>query len=427
MPASVRLYGQPAGLLQVDRRGDLSFEYLPEHLQRAVAGDLQAHHLSVSLPLRAGIFEQAEAGPFFAGLLPDGQPARDALARLLEIDAADDYGLLVGLGRECPGAVSIRAIDDPIDPAGGAGRVYAPLSTAQLASHIRELPRRPLFFDADGELRLSLAGVHRKAAVTLVDRQVALPVGQSPTSHILKIDIEGLPGSILVEHFCMLLARALNISTPRTQIRAAEDQLFMLVARYDRALVESPQGRFLRRLHQEDFCQALGRYPRQKYEKDGGPGWRECFALANQTEDPARCREELLDRAIFQFLVGNPDAHAKNYSLVYRRGGLTLSPLYDVNNAAAFKSFFKAQRPRLAMAIGGERNPDALTPDHWAAFARDVGLRPELAQDRLSGMAGALTEKATALRRSLAGTLADTPLLDLALDDMRRRADAIQR
>ena len=179
--------------------------------------------------------------------------------------------------------------------------------------------------------------------------------------------------------------------------------------------------RYLRRLHQEDFCQALGRFPAEKYEKDGGPGWVECFALMDLTEDPFTARSELLQRAIFQYLIGNPDAHAKNYALVYKNDRLALSKLYDVNNAAAFRARYKEQRPRLAMFVGGTRNPDDLSPGHWRQFSQDIGIRWEIVRDRLAAMARDLPRTGAEVRHSMAGTLADTDLLDLALDDVSRR------
>lgn len=140
-------------------------------------------------------------------------------------------------------------------------------------------------------------------------------------------------------------------------------------------------------MHQEDFCQALGPFPRQKDKKDGGPGRQERFELMKKVIDVVTARTQLLDRAIFQYPVGNLDAHAKNYSLVYRLDRIGLGQLYNVNNAAAFWSFYKEQRPRLAMSVGGDRDPLTLAPENWEAFARKIDFRPRFVLRQLLDMA----------------------------------------
>lgn len=422
MSASVRLYGLSVGTLTASRDGSLSFEYLPSWITAASSGNAQAHGISAKMPVGEGVYGEDKAGPYFDGLLPDNTNVRATLARYFKVDASDDYGLLTKLGRECPGAISIVAPEAEVVSEDRVLPEYDVLDDARLAQHIRDLPRRPLFVDADGELRLSLPGVHHKTAVLLAQGQVALSRGRTPTSHILKVDIDGLPDSVRVEHFCLRAAAAVGLDVPRSSIRRAEDMVYMLIARYDRTLIESQGKRYLRRVHQEDFCQALGRYPREKYEKDGGPGWAECFELMAHTVDPAAARQELLGRAVFQFLIGNPDAHAKNYSLVYRGDRMALSKLYDVNNAAAFRSHYKEQRPRLAMFVGGERDPVQLTLDHWDAFAEEVGVRKSIVQERLQDLASRLPDRIAEVREACRGTEADSPLLDLVVDDVRERS-----
>lgn len=417
---SVRLNHRPAGILTATPAGGLRFAYDPAWLV-----DKGAYALSLSMPLTAGEYGEDVAGPWFDGLLPDNIPVRALLAGRFQVDVGDDYGLLAALGRECPGAVSVVSVEASLLDEGQMVPSYDLLDTRRLAGLIRELPTRPLFVDADGELRLSLAGVHHKTALVKVGDGLALPRGGIPTSHILKIDIQGLPDTIRVEHFCLRVAETLGLGAVRSTVAFAEDQPYLLVTRYDRVLVDGAGGRTLRRLHQEDFCQALSRYPRQKYEKDGGPGWAECFALMDRLSDPAASRMRLLDYAIFQVLIGNPDAHAKNYAILYRGGISMLARLYDVNNAAAFRAHFKQQRPRLAMAIGGERNPDALEPAHWDQFAADIGIRRDLVRARLADLAGRIPNACIGLREGVRGTPADSPLLDLAVADVTARCQRL--
>lgn len=144
-----------------------------------------------------------------------------------------------------------------------------------------------------------------------------------------------------------------------------------------------------------------------------------------RTHSPWHARRDLLSRACFQFLIGNPDAHAKNYALVHRQYGIELAPFYDLNNAAAFESHFKARRPRLAMAVGGERNPDLLTYDHWEAFAREIGMDEGEVMDMLLGMAARMPQAMAMARGAVAGTEADTELLDVAVNDVTKRCTSV--
>jgi serine/threonine-protein kinase HipA len=429
--AVVLLYNTATGDLAAEADGRLKFHYHADFIARHHSGDTQCHALSLSLPIPAIYdeyfwFNDAQCGPFFAGLLPDNKQTRRRLAHIIStrksVTENDEFGMLFALGRDCPGAISLIAPDANPDDYDPYPPQYRVLSEAELAQHIRELPTRPLFADDAGETRLTLAGVHDKAAVIKVGNDIALPHGRTPSSHILKPDICGLPGSIRVEHFCLEVARAIGLTTPRSRIMQAEDQTFMLLARYDRALHEKDGTRYLSRLHQEDFCQATGCFPDQKYERDGGPGWKTLFSMLRYSHAPAHDRRELLRRAIFQYLIGNPDAHAKNYSLRWQHGALRLAPLYDVNNAKAFAGFYKAQRIKLAMAIGGERNPDALTDDHWTRFGKEIGLSPKLVLAELETLRDQIGPAAENVRNRLANSLADTPLLDLALEDILRRS-----
>jgi serine/threonine-protein kinase HipA len=420
----VQLYGRRIGTLR-RQGGGVEFSYAPELLARPPA---RFHHpLSLSLPFRAAPFAEAGAGPFFAGLLPDGMPARRQLGRELQVDATDDFGMLAALGRDCAGAVTLLPADQADSPGSRLEAEPHRLGEAELAQRIRDLPARPLFVDPDGEVQLSLAGVHDKAAVLLVraadgSEQVALPRHGAPSSHILKVDIAGLKDSARVEHFCLQLAGRAGLQVPHAEIRTAEDQSYLLLQRYDRSQVVTPgQAPSWRRLHQEDFCQATGQYPAQKYEKRGGLDAQRCMALLGAVQQPARDRIEFLRRLLFNYLIGNPDAHAKNYALVYRPHGVQLAPFYDLNCAAAYRSQFKEQRPQLAMSVGGQRNPDLLTAENWAAFAVSIGVPAAYVRRTLVQMAKQLPAFAQALFAELSGTVAASPLLPLVVEDLTRR------
>ncbi|TLX16243.1 type II toxin-antitoxin system HipA family toxin [Rhizobium sp. MHM7A] len=416
---SVYLYGVETGRFSQSEDGQIGFAYKPEWIKAAAAG--KAHPLSISLPFN----EQPAPGAaeaFIAGLLPDSLKHREILAVELDLgNDPSDMELLAKLGRDCAGALAIVPVGESLDT--GHKPMVEYLGEEQLASYIAALPRRPLLVDEEDGVMLSLAGVNDKAAVVASKNRIGLPKHGFPSTHIIKTDIPGLKDSIKVEHFCLRIAESCGQDVPKSEVKVAGDQTFLLIWRYDRRLVAEQSGPRLYRLHQEDFCQATGFRPSRKYERHGGPNWQLCFQLMSRTSDPVRSRETLLDRVILQYLIGNPDAHGKNYSLLYGRSGeVRLAPLYDLNNAEAFRTNFKSVKPIMAMSIGGNFDRDTLTMENWEKFADDCGLNPALVTRRLEELAAAIVDNAKAVRQELAGTLADTQLLDLVVEDIAKRA-----
>ena len=285
-----------------------------------------------------------------------------------------DFALLKKMGRDMAGALTVIP-EEECPEQNGAPQVLW-LENETFAGHLRSLPRKPLLFDEAKGISLSLAGVNAKTAVVAGKRRAGLPQNGFPSSHIVKADIPGLEDSIRTEQFCLDVARGTGLRVPKSKIMTVEDQTFMIMARYDRVMKNGS----LRRVHQEDFCQALGIMPAKKYQRRGGPGWPECFDLLRHSSNPASDRTSLLEYAIFQYLCGNPDAHAKNYALVYRggAGGVRLSPLYDLNNAAAHRHNFKKTRPVMAMRIGKQDNSGQVTAVDWRQFASECGFSEDI-------------------------------------------------
>jgi serine/threonine-protein kinase HipA len=229
--ASVRLHGIEIGTLGTDDKGGLRFRYSPDHIHRSATDQTVNHQLSLRLPVppQAGEnhwFDDAECGPFFAGLLPDNKLTRRKLALVLskdhDIAADDEFAMLFALGKDCAGAVSIAPTGTVETPEDTTHPEYRILDEAELAGHIRDLPARPLFVDAQGEVRISLAGVHDKAVVIRTGEKIALPHGNTPSSHILKADIQGLPESIRNGHYRLVIARDIALRSPRSHLSQAE-------------------------------------------------------------------------------------------------------------------------------------------------------------------------------------------------------------
>ena len=339
--------------------------------------------ISVSVPVLPPDRSQ-DATAFVAGLLPDSIRHRNLLAAEMDIeDDPSDFAFLAKMGRDAAGALTV--IPENETPARDNAPSIAWLEGREFADHLRSLPKRPLLFDGEGGIILSLAGVNDKTAVVFSKGRIGLPRDGFPSTHIVKVDIPGLEDSIKTEQFCLDVAREAGLKAPKSKIMTIEDQTFMIMSRYDRVM----RNGSLVRIHQEDFCQALGLMPARKYQRHSGPGWPDCFDLIRKSSSPVADRKSLLEHAVFQYLCGNPDAHAKNYSLVYRGGpgGLRLSPLYDLNNAAAHRHNFKSTRPIMAMSIGVQDNSDEVTEYDWRHFARDCGINENIVIRTLENIA----------------------------------------
>jgi serine/threonine-protein kinase HipA len=372
--------GRVVGQLTQNQHGELGFAYSPEWL-----GTDDAPPLSASLPKRAEPFSRRECRPFFGGLLPE-ESQRDAAAQALGVSRGNDWALLDRLGGDVAGAVQLLppgeqpAAPDPVQRP-------TPLDEAGLMRVLDALPVRPLLAGESG-LRLSLAGAQSKVPVVLIDGAVALPAPGQPTTHILKPPIARFSGTTENEALVMRLAAAMGLDVAAVEPRVVRDRPFLLVERYDRSRSENG---VVRRIHQEDFCQALGVPAETKYASEGGPTLKGCFALLRRVgARPAVDVLKLLDAVIFNLIVGNADAHGKNFSILYDRDGPRLAPLYDLLATVAYPDL----SPKLAMRIGKRATLGEMDAKGWSAFAADVGVGLPLIRRRVSEISQAVMVRA---------------------------------
>jgi serine/threonine-protein kinase HipA len=350
---------RPVGRIEVGTAGP-SFVYDREWLRTK-----GAFPLSILMPLAPEPIAPTVFLPWAANLLPEGVQLA-AVGAALGASPNDVIAILAEIGRDTAVALSIGH-PGSADP--GLERRIS--SQAELEHILAELPRKPFLAGDDG-VSMSLAGVQSKLGVTLdADGQICIPLEGAPSTHILKPDSDRLHGSVQNEALCLTLARRCGIKTPRVTTGRAGARTYFLVERYDRQQV----GVRWRRLHQEDFCQALGKPPAAKYESNQtgirGPTFADMFALT-RTAMAAPDLLALLDAAIFNVAVCNTDAHAKNYSLMITAKGFYLAPLYDVMCAAAWDGVTR----NLAQKISGKNRGEHLRRRHWEAFAKDCGLNP---------------------------------------------------
>ena len=379
--------GRPVGRLTQNEYGELGFAYTTEWLE-----DHEAQSLSASLPKRAEPFARRECRPFFGGLLPE-ESQRDAVAQVLGVSRGNDFALLDRIGGDVAGALQFLPSDQTPTRHASAQRP-TPLGDAGLIRVLDTLPVRPLLAGEDG-LRLSLAGAQSKVPVVLVDGEVALPPPGQPTTHILKPPISRFPATTENEAFVMRLAAAVGLDVAQVEPRVVRDRTFLLVQRYDRAVGDDGN---VRRVHQEDFCQALGVPPERKYASEGGPTLKDCFGLLRHVAArPAVEVLKLLDAVIFNVIVGNADAHGKNFSILYDAGGPRLAPLYDLLATVAYPEL----SPKFSMKIGKRATLAELDEEAWRVFAADAGLGLPLTRRRVAEICEGVKAKAHEVARSL--------------------------
>lgn len=388
--------------------GRLNFWYTAEwlRLQNAIA-------LSCSLPLQAEPFDDHKTRPFFAGLLPEGQ-LRRLIAKQFQVSGQNDFALLDHIGGECAGAVTFLEPGQPLPHPAKGGEVEW-LNDDEIIAILDELPRRPMLAGKDG-LRLSLAGVQDKLPVVVDGDRIGLPRNGTPSSHILKPAIHAVEDSVTNEGFCLALADAMQLKPARSRIYSVRDRSFLLVERYDRAYDASGN---LHRLHQEDFCQALGVVPEMKYQNEGGPDLAQCFELIRRVTRPSAPHVlRLLDYVAFHALIGNHDAHAKNFSLLYTGKAPVLAPLYDTLSTAVYPSL----TPKMAMKLGSKYKFSEVEARHWDQFTQSAGLSVAQARKRILELSRQLPLTARKLQSAEGKGFANHLMVEQIINLIEQRA-----
>lgn len=393
------------GEVTVEEEGALHFTYAEKWL--ATRG---AFALSLTMPLGAGPFGSQVISPWLTNLLPEERQLA-VLTRTLGLDRADTLALLNEIGGDTAGALSFGV------PSRKSEWAYAPLTDfygiddpqAALERHFADLEERPFLAGEEG-VRLSLAGGQQKSALAVLDGSgdpvlrlpqdsdvLAIPLHGAPSTLILKPDNPLLPGIVENETYCLRLARAVGISTAEVTILQAGSRKAICVLRYDRHL--SQTGNLLR-IHQEDFAQANNVPPGRKYERGTLPGPALETLLGTGRHLPPKDALALLDQVIFNILVANTDAHAKNYSLLLPVGGeARLAPLYDVSCVLPWPSVVQYFAQNIA---GKKRKPGDVDARHWDAIASASNYRPTDVRRRVQELVDSLIAQRVAVTEVVA-------------------------
>lgn len=345
---AVWLGGKLVGGLDQLSDGTLSFHY-----DDAYRTGPRPTPLSVSLPLTRRTHPHDTIFPWLDNLLPDNDAVRARWAAEFDERRPTPFALLSHMGADCAGAVQFLAPDaTPTDDGG-----FSPVTETDIATHLRALHRddSAWTFEFSGG-RWSLGGQQGKFAMSRRDDQWGIPTGSAPSTHIVKVGISHLAASDAAEFVTMRAAAHLGLQVAGVELMRFEDQSAVVVERFDRR--SAPGAWPPDRVHQEDFCQALGLSRFQKYQADGGPAPADIAGTLGEVISARRieaARRALADATLFNWLVAGTDAHAKNFALVHIGGASALAPLYDLMSAVLVldsrEVFYKG---KLAMKIGGE-------------------------------------------------------------------------
>jgi serine/threonine-protein kinase HipA len=404
------------GHLRRDRHGRISFRYADEWRTRP-----NGYPLSLSMPLTASEHPPSKVGPFLWGLLPDNDRILEGWAKRFQVSAGNPFALLSHVGEDCAGAVRFVTAAQPTEQAGGARNSIQWLRERDVAERLANLRKDASAWRSSGDTgQFSLAGAQPKTALLLDGKRWGVPSGPTPTTHILKPEIAGLDGHAENEHFCLDLASSLGFPVARSRVLTFDNEVAIVVERYDR--LRSPSG--ITRVHQEDLCQAFAIHPARKYENEGGPGAKEVVALLRaHSRDAKQDVETFVEALAFGWLIAGPDAHGKNYSLLISSHGVRLAPLYDVASILPYGNG-DLRKVKLAMQIGGKYRVREIGAHEWRKQAATLKLDEDDVLHRVRSIADRIPDHASsALKRARASGLRHDVLPRLA-DALGRRARA---
>jgi serine/threonine-protein kinase HipA len=375
---SVILDDAIAGSITRLNQGRLRFDYDDDY--RRTAG---ATPLSVSMPPSIGSHPDAEISPWLSGLLPDNDRVLARWGREFHVPTKPFSLLSTAIGHDCAGAVRFAPPDETLQVLARPGAVTW-LTEEEVAQRLRELREdSTAWLGREFTGQFSLAGAQAKTALLLKDDRWGVPTGSAATSHILKPAVQGFDDHDLNEHLCLDAAGRAGLVVARTRVARFGEESAIVVARYDRRLVDDE----LVRIHQEDVCQALGKAPEQKYQNEGGPSPEDIATLFRNVM-PLRAAEDavwrFLDALIWNWLIAGTDAHAKNYSLLLSSGDVRLAPLYDIASALPYGT--DEHKLRMAMKIGGDYRVHPYR-NTWDKAAADLGLNAEAVLERVVHLA----------------------------------------
>lgn len=383
------------GKLYRNRFGAIGFVYEGSWIEKGYPISQQMPFANSDYSPETGVAHQ-----FFANLLPESN-ARQHIVRDLKITNSD-YDLLKAIGGECAGTLSILQESEEKEK----NYHYTQLTDEKLNQIILRRGRISTMLHTKNPPRLSLAGAQDKCPVFFDGNNYFLPQDSAPSTHILKFEIESYRHIPAYEYFLSQLAQAIELPVSKTELCQFENHYYLRIERYDRKKLSD---RKIKRIHQEDFCQALGVSYERKYQEDGGPRFEDCFRLLQEVStQPVIDSERLLIWHMFNLLAGNSDAHAKNLSLIYRdKHKIELAPFYDMVCTRAIEGI----DIKLAMSVGDQFNPNMIKQIDWHELSKRCRVREQYVEKLFLNTAEKLLDIFTRVLSSVQDTIGEYPAL----------------
>jgi serine/threonine-protein kinase HipA len=387
----VCLHDMVVGFLLQDRNQKMSFSYQKEAIEA----------ISLSMPLKEKTFDDKNCRKFFRGYLPEDPKRLDAMCQEIGSHQKETFQLLKQYGKECNGAIT-----------------FCPIS------EVSEFPENPLIqahvHNANKDFKLSdsfglFSGNDLKIPVCIIEDKVATKDPGSPSTHFLKISDKN---KITNEYLCLLMAKDLGISSVTAKLYPLKKEFGLLVDRYDRKIIDFHH---VQSFHQEDFLQALGYFASYKFEWDKGPSLKECFAILQKTIVPAVARLQMVKRVMFNYLIGNTQAHGKNISLLYlNQSKPILAPLYSV-----VATLDDSQK--MAMKIGEHDVIEEISFNDWQQFCHAVGFSFPIFKQIFIEFCSLMTLHADKQKQEIKTQQGDIKELDKIMSAINKRVDKINR
>lgn len=408
------LNDMPVGRVLRDDHGRLKFIY--DDSWRWAA---DAYPLSLSMPLGSKEHSHGVIESYLWGLLPDNAVVLESWGRQFQVSPRNAFALLSHVGEDCAGAIQFVRQEQLEIARTRRKDTVEWLEEKDIAERLRILRADPSASRLQQDQGyFSLAGAQPKTALLLQNGRWGVPSGRIPTTHILKPTAGHLTGFIENEHLCLQLARELGFPVANSRLLSFEGELAIALERFDR--VHTAKG--WQRIHQEDFCQALGKPPALKYQSDGGPGPKDIADLL-RTHSSAATDDVVtfVDALALNWLIAGTDGHAKNFGLLIGPGRVRLAPLYDVASILPYPQF-ELKRAKLAMKIADRYQIQSIGRREWLKIARQLQLPSDTLLERIIHMAEAIPDLAAEVGNEMAQAGLTSAVIDRLVTRLAGRA-----
>ena len=366
----IELHGRLIGYVAGYQDGKAIFTFVHDYITQDMAKRSTfslKYYKKTAKDFRYQLKSRIKLPAFFSNLLPEGE-LREYIVKQLKVDTDAEFDILARLGRNLPGAISaIELSSEEIPPYVLDGRINI----------IPEITKHP---EAD---HFSLSGVFMKFSMFHRENEFYVSKSKNVGTWIIKIPSLRFLEVPLNEYSSMKLASAAGIAVPKVKlvklekikglpdIKMPDEEFAFAIKRFDR-----DAGK---RIHAEDFAQVFDLYPANKYRYTNYDTLAK--TIFHIFPDSIKDIQEFIARLAVNIMVGNGDAHIKNWSILYRdKINPALSPAYDI----LFTRAYIESENSIALNLGKEKKTDKLTLKHFEILARRAEIDWQIIKGRIT-------------------------------------------